>query len=100
MTPAVCSRTLELEVGMLRRLPVPLVVVVSLVVVLSLAGCNRISQPVSNATRLSQGKWFIGVAVIGLLLAAWAAWRMARDARSRSGHGNRRKRQANNRNRN
>lgn len=79
---------------MLRKLRVPLVVVVSL------AGCNRISQPVSNATLLSRSKWFIGVAVIGLLLAAWAAWRMARDTRPRSGHGNRRKRQANNRNRN
>jgi hypothetical protein len=85
---------------MLRRLPVPLVVVVSLVVVASLAGCNQISQPASNATRLSQSKWFIGVAVIGLLLAAWASWLIARDKRSRSGHGSRRKRQANDRNRN
>jgi hypothetical protein len=89
-----------MEVGMLRRLPVPLVVVVSLVVLVSLAGCNQISEPVSNATRLSQSKWFIGVAVIGLLLAAWASWRMARDTRSRSGHGNRRERHANGRNRN
>jgi hypothetical protein len=85
---------------MLHRLPVPLVVVVSLVVVASLAGCNQISQPVSNATRLSQSKWFIGVAVIGLLLAAWASWLIARDTRSRSGYWSRRKRHANNRNRN
>jgi protein-S-isoprenylcysteine O-methyltransferase Ste14 len=77
---------------MLRRLLVPLVVVVFL------AGCNQISEPVPNATRLAQSKWFIGVAVIGLLLAAWASWRMGRDSRIR--HKDRRKRHANNRNRN
>ena len=76
---------------MLRRM-VPLVVLVSL------AGCNQISEPVSNATRLAQSRWFIGVAVIGLLLASWASWRMGRDSRNR--HRDRRRRHANNRNRN
>ena len=78
---------------MLRRVVVPLIVLVSI------AGCNQISEPVPNATRLAQSRWFIGVAVIGLLLAAWASWRMARDERSRRGYGERRKRDANNRNR-
>lgn len=77
---------------MLRRVLVPLVVLVSL------AGCNQFSEPVPNATRLAQSRWFIGVAVVGLLLAAWASWRMGRDSRSR--HRDRRRRQANNRNRN
>jgi hypothetical protein len=71
--------------------------VVPLVVLVFLAGCNQISEPVSNATRLAQSRWFIGVAVIGLLLAAWASWRMGRDSRSR--HRDRRKRHANNRKR-
>ena len=76
---------------MLRR------VLVSLVVLASLAGCNQISEPVPNATRLAQSKWFIGVAIVGLLLAGWASWRMGSDSRSR--HRERRKRHANNRKR-
>ena len=72
--------------------------VVPLVVLVFLAGCNQISEPVSNATRLAQSRWFIGVAVIGLLLAGWASWLMGRDSRIR--HKDRRRRQANNRNRN
>ncbi len=71
---------------MLRRLLVPLVVLVSL------GACNQTAVPTSNAIRLAQSKWFIGVAVVGLLLAGWASWRMARDTRTRSGHGHRRKR--------
>ena len=77
---------------MLRRVLVPLVVLASL------AGCNQISEPVSNATRLAQSKWFIGVAIVGLLLAASASWLLARDGRIRRRE--RRKRHAHNRNRN
>ena len=93
MTPCGMIPARRMEVGMVRRMLVPLVVVF-------LAGCNRFSEPVPNATRLAQSRWFIGVAVIGLLLASWASWRMARDKRSRNGHRDRRRRQANNRNRN
>ena len=78
----------DLEAGMLRR-------VLPLVVLVSLAGCNEISEPVSNATRLAQSRWFIGVAVIGLLLASWASWRIGRDSRIR--HRERRRRHASNR---
>jgi hypothetical protein len=93
MSPRYLIAATDWSVGMLRRL------LVSLVVVVSLAGCDQYSPPVSNETRLAQSKWFIGVAVIGLLLAAWASWHMARDERSRRGYGERRKRHANKRNR-
>lgn len=93
MSPRYLIGVTHWSIGILRRL------LVSLVVVVSLAGCNQYSQPVSNETRLAQSKWFIGVAVIGLLLAAWASWRMARDERSRRDYGERRQRHATKRNR-
>jgi hypothetical protein len=72
--------------GRLRRL------IASVVVLASLAACRQDATYTSNTTRLDQSKWFIGVAVIGLLLAAWAAWSIRRDTRHRSGHRERRKR--------
>jgi hypothetical protein len=75
---------------MLRRL------MVTLVVVIVLAGCNQAMAPYSEATRLVENKigaWFIGLAIVGLLLAGWASHRMTRDKRKASRHyGHRRKR--------
>jgi uncharacterized integral membrane protein len=79
--------------GMLRRL------ILTLVVVIVLAGCNQTMAPYSETTRLVENKigaWFIGVAVVGLLLAAWASRRITRDRRNENAHyGHRRKRHPN-----